>query len=535
MDLVAIAFGTVGGLALFLYGLHTLSAGLKKVTGENIKIILEKLTGNPLKGSLIGALTTSVMQSSSLTMVTLIGLVNAGLLTLRQGIGVMLGSEIGTTITAQLIAFQIGLYFLPIIAFGFFLSFLTKNRKYKSVGQTILGFGILFLGMNIISSSIQPLQSEEGLKSFLSGLGKVPIFGVAIGAIITGVLQSSSALTGLVLSMGVNDLITLSAAIAMIFGANIGTCFTGLVASIGSSLSSKRLALAQLMINIIGVSIFFPFLTNFAGFMEMTASDLPRQIANAHTFFNLIVTALMLPLTGSLVVVVTKLLPGEEMKVKKGTEFIDKKLLNVPSIALSQAEKEIVRMAKMTYDMLDKATIAVLSDDRKMIENVMEMEQVVDEINVSIDRFLDEIPSENLTARELRKLAYFKHSITDIERVGDHANNLAELTEEKLKERVSFSKDAVSELETMSQKTKLAYETALIVLGDGNKEFVQRVLDLEDEIDFLQKTIEANHVQRLERKICNPLLGIIFVDILRNLERIADHSTNIANATILGF
>ncbi len=535
MDLVAIAFGTVGGLALFLYGLHTLSDGLKKVAGENIKIILEKLTNNPLKGSLIGALTTSVMQSSSLTIVTLIGLVNAGLLTLRQGIGVMLGSEIGTTITAQLIAFQIGFYFLPVIAFGFFLSFLTKNRKYKSVGQTILGFGILFLGMNIMSSSIQPLQNEAGLKNFLCSLGKVPIFGVAIGAIITGILQSSSALTGLVLSMGMNDLITLSAALAMIFGANIGTCFTGLVASIGASLSSKRLALAQLMINIIGVSIFFPFLTNVAEFMEITASDLPRQIANAHTFFNLVVTALMLPLTGFLVVVVTKLLPGEEMKVKKGTEFIDKKLMNVPSVALSQAEKEIVRMAKMTCDMLDKAIIAVLSDDRKMIENVMEMEKVVDEINVSIDRFLDEIPSENLTSRELKKLAYFKHSIMDIERVGDHANNLVELAEDKLKEKVSFSKDAVKELETMSQKTKLAYETALVVLGDGNKKLVQRVLDLEDEIDFLQKTYEANHVQRLEKKTCNPLLGIIFVDILRNLERIADHSTNIANATLLGF
>lgn len=535
MDSVAIAFGTVGGLALFLFGLHTLSDGLKKVAGEKLKLTLEKLTDNPLKGSLIGAFTTSVMQSSSLTMVTLIGLVNAGLLTLRQGVGVMLGSEIGTTITAQLIAFKVGVYYLPVVAFGFFLSFLTKKRKYKSVGQTILGFGILFLGMNIMSSSIQPLQSEPSLKNFLFSLGEVSIFGVIVGAIVTGILQSSSALTGLVISMGMNNLITLNAAIAIIFGANIGTCITGLFASIGSSLSSKRLALAQFMINIIGVSIFFPFLSNFAGFVEMTSPDLPRQIANAHSVFNIIVTALMLPLTSFLVVIVKRILPGEEIEIKRGMEFIDEKLLNTPSIALSQAEKEIARMAKMTYEMLDKATTAILGDDHKMIENVMEMEKVVDEIDQTIDRFLDDIPSEILSARELRKLAYFRHSISDIERVGDHANNLVELAEKKLKVGVSFSKDAVKELETMSWKTKLIYETALVVFGDENKKLVQRVLDLEDEIDVLEKTFEENHFRRIEEKICNPLLGIIFVDILRNLERVADHSTNIANVILLGF
>jgi len=227
----------------------------------------------------------------------------------------MLGSEIGTTITAQLIVFKIGVYYLPVIAFGFFLSFLAKDRTHKSIGQTILGFGILFLGMNIMSTSIKPLQSEAAFVNFLISLGEVPIFGVIVGMVFTGVLQSSSALTGLVISMGINDLISLNAAIAIIIGANIGTCFTGLFASMGSSLSSKRLVLAQLIINIAGVAIFFPFLTYFAVLVEMTSSDLPRQIANSHTLFNIIVTAVMLPLTGSLVVAVGKLLPGTEKKV----------------------------------------------------------------------------------------------------------------------------------------------------------------------------------------------------------------------------
>jgi phosphate:Na+ symporter len=535
MDILAIAFGTIGGLALFLYGLHTLSDSLRKVAGEKIKQILTRLTDNPLKGCFFGALTSSTLQSSGLTMVTLIGLMNAGILTLRQGIGVMLGSEIGTTVTAQLIAFKVGISFLPIIAFGFFLSFLSKNRKYKNIGQMILSFGIVYLGMNIMSSSIQPLQNELDLKTFLFNLGQFPLFGLLAGVIITGIFQSSTALMGLVISLGINNLITLEAAIAIILGANIGSCVTGMIAAIGSSLSSKRLSLAQLLINVFGVLLFFPFIANFTGFIEITSSDLPRQIANAHSIFNIIVTILMLPLTNFLVSIVKKLLPGGEIEIKRGTEFIDEKLLIAPSIALSQAEKEVLRMARMTYEMLDKAISAILNDEKEAIGKVMEKEEIVDEINETIDRFLDNIQFENLSEKEFKKLAYLKHSITDIERVGDHANNLAELAEKKLKEALPYSKDAKEELNTMCMKTKLIYEKALIALGDENKEVVKTVWELEDEIDNLQRVFEVNHVRRLENKICNPLVGIIFVDILRNLERVADHATNIANAILLGF
>jgi phosphate:Na+ symporter len=535
MDVLAIAFGIVGGLAIFLYGLHTLSDGLKKVVGEKIKQILTRLTSNPLKGCFFGALTAATLQSSGLAMVTLIGLINAGVLTLRQGIGVMLGSEIGTTITAQLVAFNVGVTAFPIIAFGFFLSFLAKNKKYKNIGQVILSFGMVYLGMNIMSSSIQPLQNEPDLKTFLFNLGQFPLSGLLAGVIITSIFQSSTALMGLVISLGINNLITLEAAIAIILGANIGSCITGIIAVVGSSLSSKRLSLAQLMINVIGVFLFFPFITSFTGFIEMTSVDLPRQIANAHSIFNIIVTLIMLPLINFLVFIVKRLLPGEEVEIKRGTEFIDEKLLNTPSIALFQAEKEVLRMTRMTYEMLDKAISAILNDDKDAIGKVMEMEEIVDEINEAIEKFLDDIRFESLNERELKKLAYLKHSITDIERVGDHANNLVELAEMKLKEALPFSKDAKEELNTMCIKTKLIYEKALIALGDENKEVVKTVWELEDEIDNLQKVFEANHVRRLENKICNPLVGIIFVDILRNLERVADHSTNIANAILLGF
>jgi len=535
MDVMAIVLGTIGGLALFLYGLHTLSDSLEKSAGEKIRQILTQLTENPLKGCFLGALTAAILQSSGLTMITLIGLINAGIMTLRQGVGVMLGSEIGTTVTAQLIAFKIGVYFLPLIAFGFFLSFLAKKRKYKTIGQMILSFGLIYLGMNIMSTSIQPLQNEPGLKDFLFNLGQFPLYGLIAGVIVTAIFQSSSAMMGLVISLGVNNLITLPAAIAIILGANVGTCITGMLAAIGSSLSSKRLALAQLTVNVIGVLLFFPFITNLSGFLEMTSSDLPRQIANAHSFFNVSVTVLMLPIIGFLVAIVKRLLPGEEPAIKWGTEFIDEKLLNVPSIALSQAEKEVRRMAEITYEMLDKAISAVVDDQEKAIGKVMRMEEAVDNINEAVDRFLNEIRFENLSEHELKILACLKHSITDIERVGDHANNLAELAERKQKGNLKFSKEAKDEIVTMCMKTKLIYEFALTALADENKEIIRKVRELEDEIDNLQRVFEENHVRRLENKICSPLVGIVFVDILRNLERMADHSTNIANAILLGF
>jgi phosphate:Na+ symporter len=535
MDVLAIAFGTIGGFAIFLYSLRALSATLEKIAGEKVKQVLTRLTGNPLKGIFVGAFTATMLQSSSLTMVVLIGLINAGILTLKQGIGVMLGSEIGTTIVGQLIAFKIGIFFLPVIAFGFFLFSLAKNSKYKNLGQMIMSFGLIYLGMDIMSSSIQPLQNEPGLSDFLFNFGQFPLYGLIAGIAITALFQSSAALVGLVISLGISNLITLPAAIAMVLGANIGTCVGEVFAVIGSSISSKRLALAQLMVNVFGILLFFPFIGNFSGFLEVVSPDLPRQIANAHTIFNVSVTVIMLPLTGLLVSVLKRLLPGEEAQIKRGTMFIDDKLLATSSIALSQAEKEVLRMGSLTCVMLDKAISAIQDDKKEAIAKVKELEGVVDEIYHAIDKFLDDSRFVNLNEKEFKKLAYLKHSLNDIERVGDHANNLAELAEKKLKKALPFSEEAKKEIATMCAKAKMIYEKALAALEGENEEIVNTVRELEGEIDRLQRVFEANHIRRLENRTCNPLIGIIFVDILRNLERIGDHSTNIANVILLGF
>jgi phosphate:Na+ symporter len=340
---------------------------------------------------------------------------------------------------------------------------------------------------------------------------------------------------GLLLSLGMNNLITLDAAIAVILGANIGSCVTGLMATVGSSLSAKRLSLTQVVINIIGALLFFPFITNFAGLIAMTSADLPRQIANAHSVFNIVVTLIMLPMVGLLASFVKRLLPGEEIKLKRGTEFIDEKLFAAPSFALSQAEKEVLRMGSLTCEMLDKATAAIQDDKKEAIAKVKELEGIVDEIYHTIDKFLNDSRFVNLSEKEFKKLAYLKHSLNDIERVGDHANNLVELAEKKMKKALTFSEDAKKEIATMCAKAKMIYEKALVALEGENEEVVKTVQELEEEIDRLQRVFEANHIRRLENKICNPLVGIIFVDILRNLERVGDHSTNIANAVLLGF
>ncbi len=535
MNILLIIFSVAGGLALFLYGLQMLSKGLQKAAGSKLKIILEKLTNKPIKAVFLGLFITAVVQSSSITTVTLIGLVNSGLMNLGQAVGVILGTEIGTTVTAQIISFKIGTFFFPLIALGFFLFFFAKNEKYKYAGQIIMGFGILFLGMYTMSSGLKPLRDNVFFVNMLTNFSKTPILGVIAGAIFTGIIQSSSATTGLVIAMGMDNVINLNAAIPIVLGANIGTCVTVLIASIGSSLSAKRAAMSHFLFNIIGVFLFFPFLPQFVRIVSLTSSNLPRQIANAHTIFNVTMTIIMFPAIALLIALVKKIFPGEDVRLDKGVIYLDDKILNTPSIAIGQAKREVMRMARITEEMLHDSEKALLIGGKKFILSVFKSEEVVDELDNVIESYLNKISQQSLSKSQAREITILLHSISDIERVADHAHNVAELAERLVKEKLYLSKNAVKELEEIFDTAKESYIKAVNVLDKKDEKLGREVLDLEIKVDQMEKELEESHYQRLKKGICKPEVGPIYLDVIKNLERISDHAHNIAYAIMIGF
>ncbi len=527
-------FQIFGGLALFLFGMRFLSSGLEKAAGLRLQMMLEKLTSNPIKGAGVGAFITAIIQSSSLTMITLIGFINAGLLTLEQAIGVILGAEIGTTITAQMVAFKIGQFYFLIIGIGFLLYFFLRNRDYHYVGQVILGFGILFLGMATMSSGLRPLSQNPLFVDTVKNFGQKPLLGILIGAVFTAAIQSSSAMTGLVIAMGMENAISLKGAISLIFGANIGTCITGMIASLGTSLSSRRASAAQIFINVLGVAIFLPILTPFANFIALTSINLPRQIANAHTIFNILVSLIMLPLIGALVFLVKKIVPGEEIVFDLRIKFLDERILNAPLIALSQATKEVNRIAEIVVGMLERAEAAFLNDDERSMKIVFETEAAVDELCNAVEKYLDKIPMDRLNKKGFQRSVELIHILTDVERIADHADNFGIAAREKMKGNITFSSEAKKELEYMFEKARNMYEEVVAALKTRDKELAKKVLMSEDEIDELEKKYRQKHIERLTEGICIPEADVIFTESLRNLERIGDHSDNIANSILTG-
>jgi len=535
VEIQRIVFGLAGGLALFLYGMFRLSEGLQKMAGDRLKRAMELFTKSPLRGVATGTVFTAIIQSSSVTTVTLLGLINAGLVSLEQSVGVILGADIGTTITAQLVAFKVGVYALPITAIGFLLTILSKEKKLRYLGEAILGFGILFLGMNFMSEGVRPLRSSPFVMNMLVDFGKVPLLGILAGAVFTAIIQSSSATSGLVIAMGMQGLLGLDSAIALMLGANIGTCATALLASIGASLSAKRAAMIHLLFKIFGVLIILLPLPFFVRLAAATSSSLPRQIANAHTLFNVGITFVFLPLGFAIVKIVKMLVPGQIIEVERGTKYIDKRLLSTPSVALANVEKDIIRMAEIVLGMIGESKTIFIEKENKLIKIVAAKEDSVDEIKKILDEYMTVLSEKAMSDKDKEELAGLMHAVTDIERVGDHVNNIVELAERKEKEKVSFSKEAVEDLKSMFDAVEDIFSDTVRALKGENEDLIKKIFDEEGELDKLEKKFEAGHMERLEKAVCDPRAGVIFVDVLRNLERIGDHSDNIAHMLLVGF
>ena len=525
---IELIFGMIGGLGLFLYGMQLLSDGLQKATGDRIQRILEFLTNKPVMGVATGALITSIIQSSSATSVITIGLVNAGLLSLKQAVSVIAGANIGTTVTAQIVSFRLEQYALPAIGIGFIINFLSKRKSYKYFGQILLGFGILFLGLYTMSHAVRPLRNYAPFLDLLVNISNNPLLGIAVAAIFTGIIQSSSGTTAIVIALSIQGIIGIGSAIPLILGSNIGTCFTAVIASIGSSITGKRVALSHLFFNIGGVVLFLFFINKFSYLVSLTSSSIPRQIANAHTIFNIINAVILLPFLSLFVKLVVRLLPGEEIIIKKGPIYLNKDMLNTPSLALSQATKELVRMGEMVESMLNDVIMSFIQNDLNILKNVYLKEGVVNTLEKEITKYLVLISQQSLSPKQSKRLTDLMNIVNDIERVGDHAENLAELSEEKINEKLPFSEKALNELKSMFSKVQFSLNKTILALKNRDIELAREVALKEDEIDNIEKGLRNNHINRLNKGICYPESGVIFLDIISNLERVGDHANNIS-------
>ena len=528
-------FGIIGGLGLFLYGMNLAGDGLRRAAGDRMRNILEVLTSTPLKGVLVGMLVTAVMQSSSATTVMLVSFVNAGLMTLRQALGVIMGANIGTTITAQLIAFNLADYALPAIGIGFLIHMVARRKVWKSVGQIVLGFGILFLGLSLMSTSVIPLQDSPAFGKAMKTFGTNPVLGVLIGLVTTLVVQSSAATIGMLMALAISspDLVTLEVAIPILLGDNIGTCITAILSGIGASVTARRTAMAHLMFNVFGALIFLPFIGPFKWVVEAftRSGDIQRQIANAHTLFNVANTVIWLPATGFLERVVSWLVPGEDTVVEIGPKYLDRRMLGTPPIALDLAVAETVRMGEIVQEMLDYSRKALTQGYTSQLDSDLESrEQLIDDLNREVVLYLSMVAQSSLNEAESRRLAGLMHAVGDVERIGDVAEQLMFYAREKFDQGLTFSETAMKELEGVFDLAEQMLARGVVALRDNDMEAVEDVYNIHKKLDETTNMLRANHIGRLNEGKCVPGSGVIFVELMNSLERMGDLSVNLADA-----
>lgn len=528
-------FLLLGGLGMFLYGMKMMSDGLEKVAGDRMRRVLEVLTTNRLAAVGVGTGVTALVQSSSATTVMVVGFVNAGLMTLLQATGVIMGANIGTTITAQLIAFNLS-DVAPFILFaGMLMTVFVKKRKIARIGEIVLGFGILFVGLGIMSGALEPLRDNESFRNFLINF-KNPVVGVLVGAVFTAIIQSSSASVGILESFAAIGLIGLDTAVYVILGQNIGTCVTAIISAIGTSANSKRAAGIHLLFNIIGTIVYLILISLFPGLILLVESlspgDGPRQIANFHTLFNITVTILLFPFARYLVKLITLIIPEKktEQELEKKLIYLDERIAQTPAIALRQVLKETWRMGNMVKENMKLALEAFFETSEQKANRVLEAEDTIDYLCDGISRYLVEFRGYDLSEKDLRIMGSLHHVLIDLERIGDYAENIAEYAMEFPENIALLSPEGRAELGSMSEKTMETLNTGLDVFYARDADRVGDVEKLEQEVDDMKKTYISNHVDRLQKKACDPRLDVLYTNMVTTLERVSDHALNIAQS-----
>jgi phosphate:Na+ symporter len=519
----------LGGLALFMYGVRMLSSGMEKLTGDQIQKWLERMTRGRFRSMIFGTVATALIHSSGLLMVTMIGLVNASLMSVERTIGVIIGQEIGTTLTAQIVAFNIGNFNMLFVVLGVILFEFFENRDWKKYGEICFGIGIVFLGMTLMSGALKELMLFPWVSKGLVVMGQYPLAAAVAGLLVTSVVQSSTAVTSIAVAMGMSQVITLQGAVGIILGANIGSCVTGFIASFPLSRPARQVSMAQIFINVVGVLLFLPFIQQYADLISRTSPSLARQIANAHTIFNIVVSLLMLPFIKQIAWVANKLVPPEKkQEQEKPTAYIDEMQHSVPAVALNEASRELVRVGDVTAHMLEESCQALLAKDQATANHVLQQEEeLVDPICKKLGDFVNRLFRDDLSITQQKRCIQIKNLLIDIERVADMSEDIAQFALERIRNDVPFSSQATAELTSLSRHTQCTFSTAVKAFQENDKDMARHVCEMESEFDILYWQTRQQHIERLDLGICTSEANVIFTETLRNLERISDHADNL--------
>ena len=537
-------FQFIGGLGLFLYGMHIMADGLQKSAGDRVKSLMGFLTRNRLVAVTVGAGITALIQSSSATTVMVVGFVNAGMLTLTQAVGVIMGANIGTTITAWIVSLsEWGSllkpeFFAPlVVGAGAFLLLFAGNERRKKAGEIMTGFGILFIGLSFMSDAITPYRDAQIFSDAFRVLGKNPLLAVVTGAVVTAIIQSSSASVGILQTLAMNGVVNWQSAVFIMLGQNIGTCVTALLSGAGAGKNAKRASVIHLLFNVIGslwvgVAMFVFF--RFQG--DMAARSIGSvEISLFHTFFNIANTLVMFPFANALVRIAEIMITDDSRQetdengiVDQMGRKLDRRILNNPALAIETAVGEVVGIGILARDNMKTAMGALLENDKEQIRQVLQMEKNINRLVTMLTWFLVEVDNLSLTETQHLMIKNLFYTISDMERIGDHSENIAELAETKRKDKIRFSEKGYKDMEKMYDMTLHTLEAALEARELGSPEAVRRTESTEKMVDKLERDLRDKHIQRLSKGKCSPESGIIFLDVLSNLERIADHADNIA-------
>lgn len=544
---ISMLFTFIGGLGMFLYGMHIMAEGLQHFAGGRMQKLMGFLTKNRVMAILVGTLVTAVIQSSSATTVMVVGFVNAGMLNLSQAVGVIMGANVGTTVTAWIVSMsEWGSIFKPeffaplLLGIGAFIVLFIGSDKKKRVGEILIGFSILFIGLSFMSDAIKPYRDSPVFSQAFAVLGKNPVLAVLTGAVVTAIIQSSSASVGILQTLALNGVVNWKSAVFITLGQNIGTCVTAILSSAGTGRNGKRASMIHLLFNVFGAIIFGVIMYVLFIFFPAWGSSAMSSvdISVFHTVFNITCTLLMLPFADKLVDISGRLvrgfdeLPGagegETDATKKLARRLDRRILTNPSFALATAQKETAAMGRAACQNLETALAAVRDENVRKIQEVYEREKDINGMEKMLTSFLVEVDNLSLTEAQHEQVKNLFYTVSDIERAGDHAENIAELAENMANNRVSFSKKGKSDLELIAAQTMQALAISVEARESGSPETAASVLVLEQSVDALEEELREKHIRRLSKGKCEPESGVIFLDIISNLERIADHATNIA-------